>query len=445
MTVATREHHGPVRAAPGRPLRVVAVSWRDLAHPLAGGAEVLLDRVLSGLHERGHRVSLVCGGPVSQHPFEVVDAGGTYSQYLRAPVIGSRRFRDADILIDVQNGMPYFSPLWRRRPSLCLVHHVHTDQWATRFPRPVASLCRSVERNVMPLVYRNRRYVAISRSTAQSLAAIGVRPESITVIESGIDTPPGPSSARSCEPLLLSLNRLVPHKRIDLLLEAWELAQTHIPGRLVVAGAGPLLEDVRQQARSIPRVDVLGRVDEAEKADLLARAWAVVSAAHHEGWGMSVLEGAAFGTPTLAIDAPGIRDAVVDGITGRLVVPRNDAEIPQALGRAIEEFIEDEAREELGEAARRRALDLSWSHAIDRWEAVLLDASFEGPIGTPRGRWRSWGRRAQKGSGRGASEPGVVGRAERETDPGPQLEPAGATASLSVMPRWTPIAAEEGQ
>jgi glycosyltransferase involved in cell wall biosynthesis len=376
MTVVTRMQNDPASGAETRSLDVVAVSWRDLAHPSAGGAEVLLDRVLCGLHERGHRVTLVCGGPVSDHPFDVVDAGGTYSQYLGAPAICARRFSEADVLIDVQNGMPYFSPMWRRRPSLCLVHHVHTDQWASRFPRPVAGLCRTVERRVMPLVYRNRRFVAISRSTAHSLEAIGVRPDSITVIESGVDTPPGTSCARSGEPLFLSLNRLVPHKRINLILDAWELAQTRIPGRLVVAGDGPLLDDVRRQARSIARVDVLGRVGEAEKADLLANAWAVVSAAHHEGWGMSVLEGAAVGTPTLAVDAPGIRDAVVDGVTGHLVVTRNDAEIPQMLGRAMEAFVADgKRREMLGAAARQRASELSWDHSIDQWEAALLDVA----------------------------------------------------------------------
>lgn len=376
MTVATRIQNDPASGAGTRPLDVVAVSWRDLAHPSAGGAEVLLDRLLCGLHERGHRVTLVCGGPVSDHPFDVVDAGGTYSQYLRAPAICARRFSEADVLIDVQNGMPFFSPIWRRRPSLCLVHHVHTDQWASRFPRPIAGLCRTVERKVMPLVYRNRRFVAISRSTAHSLGAIGVRPESITVIESGVDTPPGAGSARSVEPLFLSLNRLVPHKRIDLILDAWELAQTRIPGRLVVAGDGPLLDDVRRKARSMARVDVLGRVSDAEKADLLAGAWAVVSAAHHEGWGMSVLEGAAVGTPSLAVDAPGIRDAVVDGVTGHLVVPRNDVEIPKALGRAMEAFVADGARrEELGAAARQRASEFSWGHSIDRWEAALLDVA----------------------------------------------------------------------
>jgi glycosyltransferase involved in cell wall biosynthesis len=182
--------------------------------------------------------------------------------------------------------------------------------------------------------------------------------------------------ARSGEPLLLSLNRLVPHKRIDLLLEAWRRAQARVPGRLVVAGSGPLLHDLQQQARTIPRAEVLGRVDEAEKADLLARASVVVSAAHHEGWGMSVLEGAAYGTPSLATDAPGIRDVLVDGVTGRLVFPHDDTQIPEALGSAMEEFLADESRRrEYGAAARRRALDLSWDRSVDRWEAALMDAA----------------------------------------------------------------------
>jgi glycosyltransferase involved in cell wall biosynthesis len=362
-----------------RPLRIVAVSWRDLAHSSAGGAEVLIDHLLGGLHDRGHQVTFVCGGPVSEHPYEVIDAGGTYSQYLRAPAICARHFSDADVLIDVQNGMPYFSPLWRRRPSVCLVHHVHTDQWGMRFPAPLAGVFRSVERHVMPAVYRNRRYVAISSSTATSLAAIGVRPESITVIESGVDPVSGPVSARSPEPLLLSLNRLVPHKRIDLMLEAWSRAQAQIPGRLVIVGDGPLLSDLQRQARTIPRAEVIGRVDEATKEDLLAQAWAVLSAAHHEGWGMSVLEGAVYGTPTLAVDAPGIRDAVIDGVTGRLVRSVNEAELPREFGQAMVEFVNDTAqRERYGDAALRRAAELSWDHSIDRWQQVLYEAVASG-------------------------------------------------------------------
>jgi glycosyltransferase involved in cell wall biosynthesis len=357
-------------------LWIVAVTWRDLAHPSAGGAEVLIDRVLDGLHQRGHRVTLVCGGPVSKHPYEVIDAGGTYSQYLRAPAICLHRFRKADVVIDVQNGMPFFSPLWRRRPSVCLVHHVHTDQWATRFPRPFARVMQAAEHHIMPAVYRNRRYVAISRSTQRALGSLGVPAESVTVIESGVDLHHGYVPPRSDEPLLLSLNRLVPHKRIDLLLRAWEVASPHVPGRLVVAGDGPLLGDLRRQAAPLRRVEVLGRVSEEEKVELLARAWGVLSVAHHEGWGMSMLEGAVFGTPALAVDAPGIRDAVIDGVTGHLVPADNESKLPEVFGQAMVSFVnQHDRRALLGAAALLRAHELGWDRSIDRWEKVLLEAS----------------------------------------------------------------------
>lgn len=367
-------------------MKVVAISWRDLAHPSAGGAEVLVDRILGGLAARGHDVTLVCGGPAAHHSFDVVDAGGTYSQYIRAPLICLARFREADVIVDTENGIPYFSPLWRRRPSVCLVHHVHTDQWQERFPRPVAAVCRAVERDVMPIVYRNRRFVATSCSTAESLRDLHVRAESISVIEPGVDVLPGPAPAKSDQPLFVSLNRLVPHKRIDLLLRAWVLSRVATKGRLVVAGDGPLLDDLRRQAAPLPGVEVLGRVSEEVKHDLLARAWAVVSAAHHEGWGLSITEAAAAGTPALAVDAPGIRDAVLDGVTGVLVRPATEREIPVVLARAMAAFAGDEGRRRtLGDNALSRAREFSWDRAVGRWEVLLREvAGAGGEVHLPR-------------------------------------------------------------
>ncbi len=353
-------------------MRIVAVNWRDLTHPLAGGAEVMVDRLLDGLAARGHDVALVCGGPVAQHPYEVINAGGTYSQYLRAPVACLTRFRDADVVIDAENGLPYFSPLWRRRPSVCLVFHLHTDQWRTRFPVPVAGACSWLERAIMPLVYRNRPFVAISRSTSESLQAVGVPPDHITVIESGVDIPTVPVPEKSDQPLFVSLNRIVPHKRIDLLVKAWEIAGPEIGGKLVIAGDGPALGAVRRLAAAVPNVEVAGRVSEEVKLDLLGRSWALLSAAHHEGWGMSVTEAATFGTPALAVDAPGIRDAVLDGVTGLLVRETDGSAIPRALAAAMILFAKDpEQRWALGSSARLRVEEFTWDRFVDRWEVLL--------------------------------------------------------------------------
>jgi glycosyltransferase involved in cell wall biosynthesis/SAM-dependent methyltransferase len=356
-------------------VKIAAVTWRDRANPNAGGAELLIDRLLSGLMARGHDVTMVCGGPVGQHPYPVIDAGGEFSQYLRAPSLCTRYLRDVDVLIDCENGLPFFSPLWRRGPSVCLVHHIHTDQWRDRFPKFLASSLSAMERHVMPALYRRRPFVAISSSTADGLVRLGVERERIDVIECGVDIPGRSAHQKSVEPLFVSLNRLVPHKRIGLLLDAWERAGAAISGRLVIAGDGPELDALRKRASRLPGVEVLGRISEEAKEELLAEAWAVLSAAHHEGWGLSILEAAAVGTPSLAIDAPGIRDAVADGSTGILVREADESEVPYALAKAIVAFVNDpERRQAMGAAAKCRAREFSWDRFVDAWEVVLENA-----------------------------------------------------------------------
>ena len=123
-------------------------------------------------------------------------------------------------------------------------------------------------------------------------------------------------------------------------------------------------------------VEVLGRVSEEDKNDLLARAWAIVSTTHHEGWGMSIMEAAAVGTPALALDVPGICDSVVDGVTGVLVRANGELEIPEAFAKAMVTFARDEGRRRaLGAGARRRALEYSWDRSVRQWEVVLEAAA----------------------------------------------------------------------
>src|SRR5258708_3188326 len=115
----TAQGVGPVTRRDGRHLLFVA--WRDLANPRAGGSEVLVDRLADGMTARGDQVTLLCGGPAGEHSYRVIRNGGTYSQFLRAP-LAYQRLRDCDLVVEVCNGMPFFAPLWSRRPLVCLVN-----------------------------------------------------------------------------------------------------------------------------------------------------------------------------------------------------------------------------------------------------------------------------------------------------------------------------------
>ncbi|MEI8001560.1 MAG: glycosyltransferase family 4 protein [Actinomycetes bacterium] len=356
-----------------RSLRVAVLAWRDLVHPRAGGSEFVVDRICDGLRERGHDVVLLAGAPVTEHAYRVVPTGGTYAQYLRAPLVYHHKVRRADVVLDVQNGIPFFAPLWQRAPSVCLVHHVHTEQWAMEFGPPVAAIGRWLERRAMPWAYRHQRYVAVSDSTARALGGLGIPSTAVTTIEMGA-APVVATGERSVTPRFLVLGRLVAHKRVEKALTCWPRVRAATGGTLVIAGDGPELERLRPLATE--GVEFAGFVTEERKAAELGAAWVLVHPAHHEGWGTVVIEAAAAGVPTVAYDVEGVRDSVVADRTGILAV--TDDEFAEAWIR----LGTDATRcARMGRDARERAAGLTWPNALDALEDVLEGAVHEA------GRW----------------------------------------------------------
>jgi glycosyltransferase involved in cell wall biosynthesis len=363
------------RAADGG-VHVLFVAWRDLANPKAGGSEVLVDRLAEGVAAHGHRVTLLCGGPAGERPYQVVRSGGTYSQFLRAPFVYRRQLRDCDLVVEVCNGMPYLAPLWSGRPTLCLVNHMHTDLWGLRFPPPLSTAGRFAESVLMPWAHRNNLFLTISSSTAAALEQIGVAGENIRLIFNGVE-PPGPLAPRSPAPLFLALGRLTDYKRLDLLLRLWERVRPVVGGQLVIAGDGP--ERERLETLAGPGVVFAGRVSEDDKHRLLCAAWMLVHPAMIEGWGIVVAEAAIRGTPAIGFDVPGLRDSVIDGETGALV--RSEGQFASAWASlAIDRY----TREAFGQAARARACRLQWSAAVEGFVRVAEEALALGGAGRNR-------------------------------------------------------------
>ena len=349
-----------------RPRSILFVAWRDLANPVAGGSEVLVDRLASGMLARGHQVTLLCGGPVAERPYRVMRNGGTYSQFLRAPLAYLRHFRDSDLIVEVCNGMPFLAPLWSRRPVLCLVNHVHTDLWSIRFRRPVSTVGRRIEQVVMPWAHRKNLFLTVSDSTAENLQRMRVGRDRIRQICNGVEEP-DPSAPRSRDPLFLAFGRLADYKRLDLLLRLWDRVRHVVGGKLVIAGDGP--ERPRLEALAGPGVVFTGRVSDQEKHRLMCSAWLFLHPALIEGWGIVVAEAAIRGTPAVAFDVPGLRDSVVHGQTGMLV--QTEGQFASAWASLA---IDQRRREQLGRAARTRALQLHWSAAVEGFAEVADEA-----------------------------------------------------------------------
>ena len=364
--------HPDSPGAGDRPRNIVFIAWRDLANRLAGGSEVLVDQLATGMLARGDRVTLLCGGPLAERPYHVRRNGGTYSQFLRAPLAYLRHHRNADLIVEVCNGMPFLAPLWSRRPVLCLVNHVHTELWPIRFRPPVSTVGRRIENTVMPWVHRKNLFLTVSPSTAESLEGMGVGPDRIRQICNGV-VRPDPPTPRSPDPLFLAFGRLADYKRLDLLLRLWDRVRHVTGGTLMIAGDGP--ERARLEALAGPGVVFTGRVSEQEKHRLMCAAWLFMHPALIEGWGIVVAEAAIRGTPAVAFDVPGLRDSVLHGQTGMLV--RTEGQFASEWASLA---IDGRRREALGRAARTRALQLHWSAAIEGFAAVADEAIKRAPV-----------------------------------------------------------------
>ena len=369
-------------AAGPQALRVLVVNWLDRENPLSGGAETHLHEVFGRLVARGHEVSALVSGWQGSEPRATLDgidvhrAGSRYTFSLAAPRHYRRhlRRRGFHVVVDDLNKVPLFTPHWVEAPVVLLAHHLFGATAFQAASLPVAAATWLLEHTV-PRVYRNTPTIAVSESTKQDLVARGLSAARIEVIPNGIDIrhyAPGAASPPSERPTLLYLGRLKRYKRVDLVLEAVAvLAGEGLDVELFVGGEGEALAPLEAQAERLgiaDRVRLLGFVDERLKLELLRRAWVHVLTSPKEGWGLSNLEAAACGTPSVASDAPGLRESVVHGETG-LLVPHGD--VP-ALAAALGLLLRDhELRARMGRRARAFAETYSWEAAAEAVEAVL--------------------------------------------------------------------------
>lgn len=371
-------------AAVDTPLRILYLSWRDHDNPEAGGAEVFAERTAQVLADRGHRVTIFssrfAGAPArSRHgDVDIVRGGGKYGCYLRGMAYALRHRADFDVLLDVQNGVPFWTPLVTRTPVVNVTHHVHRDLWWSVFPRIVASAGWFAESRVAPWVYRNCRYVTVSQATRTDLTELGVAANRVDLVYCGNDHPRDLASfdkvPRSQDPSIIVLGRLVPHKQIEMAIDVVADLRGELPAlSLDIVGAGYWEPDLRQHANERcveDQVRFHGFVDESTKHLLLAQAWLMLVPSHKEGWGLIIVEAGLHSTPSIAFStAGGPSESIQDGVTGLLA---DDYDGMRDLVRDM--ITDDTERKSLGEAAREYAFGFSWAAAGKKLEQSLRSA-----------------------------------------------------------------------
>lgn len=166
----------------------------------------------------------------------------------------------------------------------------------------------------------NSHYVARRIRKTYGREAVVIHPP----VDTGFFYPP----AEPREDWYVTVSRMAPYKRTDLLVQAF----SRMPDRrLVVIGDGPQLEACRRMAG--PNISFRGSVSREEMRDALQRARAFVFAAE-EDFGIAPVEAQACGTPVVAFGAGGVLDSIVDGVTGVFF----EKQEPEAIHEAVRRF-----------------------------------------------------------------------------------------------------------
>ncbi|HVM63303.1 MAG TPA: glycosyltransferase family 4 protein, partial [Acidimicrobiales bacterium] len=310
--------------------RVHLLGWRDIEDPEAGGSELHAHRIATRWASAGLEVTLRTSHAAGQDTFagrdgyRVVRKSGRYAVFPRSALSGwLGRDGRPDGLVEIWNGMPFFSPLWARCARIVFLHHVHAEMWRMVLTPGLARVGEAVERHVAPLVYRRSRVVTLSSSSRDEIVEmLGLRPSRVSVVAPGLDPGFTPGGERDPAPLVVAVGRLVPVKRFDLLIGALVRARRSLPAlRAVIVGEGyerPRLEAMIEAFGAGDWISLPGHLPDEEVRSLYRRAWVLASTSLREGWGMTVTEAAACGTPAVATRIAGHMDAVHDGTTGLL-------------------------------------------------------------------------------------------------------------------------------
>jgi glycosyltransferase involved in cell wall biosynthesis len=348
-------------------LRILIFNWKDLAHPAAGGAEVLTVEVARGLVDRGHAVTLFAAA-VKEKPeretvegVDIVRRGGRLGVYREARRFwndeGRGRF---DVVVDEINTRPFLTPRWiGDTPVVAVIHQLAREIWFDETPFPVSVLGRYVLEPWWLRTYRDVPALTVSQSSAQSLERHhGWR--DVTVIPEGYTPHAVPPVVKEPEPTVVFLGRFVAMKRPEDAIDAFRLLRrTFGSAQLWLIGDGPRLGRLSKDAP--PGVEFLGRLGRDDVLDRLARAHVLVATSVREGWGLNVSEAAACGTPAIGYSVPGLVDSI-PASGGALVEPK-----PELLGKALADFFSG------GLTLRPAISTVPWPEVAARVEGRLLE------------------------------------------------------------------------
>lgn len=329
---------------PVKKTTILALSWRDITSPKAGGAEVHTHEMLSRADKNKYKIYHFAPRSEGQAAHEEIDGvtyirhGNVFTVIPAAMRYYKKHQKNIDFVIDQCNTHRFFTPLWvEPKKRIFYIHQLTKEIWDYSAKFPLSKIGKALEEGFLWL-NRHDPVITVSESTRDELVDRGYDKNKIKIIHNGISFTPwehGKWQSKEKNPTFIYAGRYSPYKGINVAVEALSQIKKDYPGaRLWIIGKkdqafvdnslAPVCEKSQlmweDAADDNPAGDIVswGYVSEEKKLELLSRSWALVFPSIREGWGIPITEAGCVGTPSIAFDSPGIREAVDYGKAGYL-------------------------------------------------------------------------------------------------------------------------------
>ncbi|EZQ02248.1 glycosyltransferase family 4 protein [Candidatus Acidianus copahuensis] len=339
------------------------INHRDIYHPKAGGAEQVLYEILKRFPINTYWLSEKVKGKPSYEQLDnikFIRKGGKVSLHLYSPLYAKK----AEVVVDsVAHAVPFFSYLVNKN-AIALVHHVHQQVVKYELNPILAELVKTAEKRLKSY----KHLISVSNTTKQDLIKLGIESEKIQVIYNGIDHEKFYPGVKSDVPMIFWIGRMMKYKNPLDIIEIKRKTKSKV--KFVVAGTGELSEEFKILANK-EGIKYLGRISEKEKVKLLQSSWMILSTSFIEGWGMTIVEANACGTPALGYNTGSIPEVIKPEKNGFLV---NYKDFEMAA-KIIDYISEDEnIMKELSNSSYISSLQYDWNKTSKQYFDYIVSA-----------------------------------------------------------------------
>ena len=331
-------------------MKILILNWRDIKHPLSGGADISLFEHAKYWAKKGSDIVWVSSSFSGAAAVETIDGikiirkGSYYTVHLWAAFsFLAKKLGNPDIIVDSFHFLPYFTPLYApKKKIIALINEVAGKVWFENMPYLFAVIGYYTE-PIFFIFYKSLPFITGSDSAKDDLIRVGILDKKITVVHHGMKKVSVDSKIKKeIKPTMIFLARVSVDKGIKDALSAFVQIKKEVPnaqfwivGKEERPGLMDFLLDKPEFGRLKKDIRYWGFVPENEKFILLKKAWVLIHPSKKEGWGLNVIEAASQGTPTVGYDVEGLRDSVKNGETGLLVDPQNISALTKAIVKLI--------------------------------------------------------------------------------------------------------------